>query len=336
MREEITILGLDERERWESEHRIDGLPSQSWTYARGLSLSGYEPRLAVVRQAGARMLLPFFERRWDDAVDIATLPGLSGASLTGGSQGPVELWREYASSRGWITGYLQLATHAVLDHVPPPGELVTHNVLFVFDTRIWDERRSVSANFRHQKIYEGRRRAAELVEDRTRLAAAMVELYPDAMRRLGGRAAFSAATLRQWIEDRDALVLGAAIEDRIEAVHLGRLAGPHAEWHIAATSEHGRSLGAWLIWCGLQQARRQGALWSNIGGGARIGDSIHAHKARFHATQMPLRSLRQVYRPERYRQLCEKAGVRPDAGRFPAYWNSMRTRSSCKWSGGIE
>ena len=64
MSESITILSLDERDSWETAHADNGLPSQSWHYAWGLRGTGVEPRLAIVRAGGSRMLLPFVERRW--------------------------------------------------------------------------------------------------------------------------------------------------------------------------------------------------------------------------------------------------------------------------------
>jgi hypothetical protein len=56
MAERITILTLEDRERWEAEHRQGGLPSHSWLYAWGLTASGFYPKLAVVENGGARML----------------------------------------------------------------------------------------------------------------------------------------------------------------------------------------------------------------------------------------------------------------------------------------
>ena len=81
MIDDLQIVSLDERDRWEAAHRIDGLPSQSWRYASALNASGIEPKLAVVTARGARMLLPFFEREWLGTTDIATIRGLSGASI---------------------------------------------------------------------------------------------------------------------------------------------------------------------------------------------------------------------------------------------------------------
>src|SRR5258708_24192979 len=95
MTEDVTILGLDHRDRWIAVHQDGGLPSQSWHYAWGLSATGVEPKLAVVRAGGARMLLPFVERSWRGNTDIATILGLSVASITPTSSAPTLLWREY-------------------------------------------------------------------------------------------------------------------------------------------------------------------------------------------------------------------------------------------------
>src|SRR5689334_20721814 len=113
MTDTVTILSLADRDLWEAEHLVDGLPSQSWDYAWGLGASGIDPKLAIVRSKGARMLLPFFERSWQGTTDIATVPGLSGASISPSSIAPLSLWNEYAMSRKWVAGYLQIACTTV-------------------------------------------------------------------------------------------------------------------------------------------------------------------------------------------------------------------------------
>src|SRR5712692_5686640 len=137
MTEDITILCLDDRDRWIAEHQDGGLPSQSWHYAWGLSATGVAPKLAVVRAGGARMLLPFEVRSWCESTDIATILGLSGASITGGSGAPLVLWREFAAAQGWVAGYLQLAVTGDLDaeqlHVA--GQAVANNAVFLLDLR---------------------------------------------------------------------------------------------------------------------------------------------------------------------------------------------------------
>src|SRR4051794_25865056 len=129
----ITIIALDERDRWEAEHGRDGLPSQSWTYAHALRATQIEPKLAVVRHGGARMLLPFFERSWHGATDIATTIGLSGASIAPPSPAPLARWREYARTRGWVAGYLRLATSIRFEDEMSEVGLVPNRTVFLVD-----------------------------------------------------------------------------------------------------------------------------------------------------------------------------------------------------------
>lgn len=106
MRNEVRILSVEDRDGWEAEHEDGGLPSQSWHYAHALNASRIEPRLAVVCAKGARMLILFFEREWRGRTDIATVPGLSGTSISPISSAPLSLWREYAAAQGWVAGYI--------------------------------------------------------------------------------------------------------------------------------------------------------------------------------------------------------------------------------------
>src|SRR5215469_3182682 len=127
----VRIISLEQREIWDAEHRQGGLPSQSWDYAWGLRASGVEPKLAIVRAGGARLVLPFFERDWRGSTDIATIIGHSGASIVGRSTAPLLLWRKFAISKGWIAGYVQLSPQTEAESVADAGELATSNVVFL-------------------------------------------------------------------------------------------------------------------------------------------------------------------------------------------------------------
>jgi hypothetical protein len=60
--------------------------------------------------------------------------------------------------------------------------------------------------------------------------------------------------------------------------------------------------------------------WLNLGGGIRPGDDLAEFKRRFGAVELPLASLRQVYRADAYEELCRAAGVTSErAGWFPPY-----------------
>jgi hypothetical protein len=321
MAEETCIVSVDDPDRWTAEHEAGGLPSQSWGYARALSASGIEPKLGVVHSGGARMLVPFFEREWMGRTDIATIQGLSGASISPSSAAPLSLWRQYAAAQGWVAGYIQVATSVDLTgECLPADELVSTHSVFLLDLRARDPLDSASRIVR-RKVRRAARLGAALVEDRSALSTSLKSLYPSAMRRLGAAPnyLFSTETLERWALDPSSLVLGARVGDLIEAVSVFSVAGRRAEAHINATTEGGRDLTAWLLSNGITRLRDRGVEVLNLGGGVRPGDGVHRFKERFNVPPTPLYAVRQVYDAVAYEELCRRAGVAPTGQYFPAY-----------------
>ena len=75
-----------------------------------------------------------------------------------------------------------------------------------------------------------------------------------------------------------------------------------------------------LIWAGVERLRALGVTSLNLGGGIREGDDLAEFKRRFGAAELPLVSLRQVYRQHEYERLCLQAGVTSQrSGWFPPY-----------------
>lgn len=318
---EVTILSLADRDAWNAEHRDGGLPSQSWRYAAALSASGVDPKLAIVRSGGSRMLMPFVEHHWSGSTDIATLVGASGASLVGGSAAPLSLWREFAVGQGWVSGYIQLSPCLPLPECrQPQDQLVTSNVVLVLDLRADDFAKSWSPSLRH-KIRKADDLGTTLTCDRSVLAEALKRLYPPMLERLGApaRHRFAPATLDAWANDTGSLVLGAGRGHTVEAVSVFLIAGKHAEYHLNACSERGRELAAWLLRHAIVRLPSLGVQLLNLGGGLRPGDGLYRFKARFRGNPTPLLSVRQIYDHRRYDELCRRAGVAATDDWFPAY-----------------
>jgi CelD/BcsL family acetyltransferase involved in cellulose biosynthesis len=318
MTEDISIISVEDRERWEDEHREGGLPSQSWIYARGLMASGIMAKLAVVRCKGSRMLLPFFERSWNGTTDIATIPGLSGASIDPSSAAPLSLWREFAISQRWVAGYIQLAMAVRLDEIPPGSQLVAHNSCFILDLRRWDSTRVCSSNI-WKKIRLAVRKGVQIIDDKRALSESLKHLYPRAMQRRGATTIFSSEALDQWARDPACLIIGAALNNAVVAVHLIFVAGVNAEWHVGVTTEIDRDLSAFVLWNAMERLRDRGVETFNMGGGVRIGDGIYQFKERFGGTPAPLQSIRQIYDNAKYEELCELTNASRESTWFPPY-----------------
>lgn len=320
MADDVTILSLEDRDRWIAEHQESGLPSQSWSYARGLSASAVDPKLAVVRSGGARMLLPFYERTWMDSTDIATIVGASGASIVPCATAPLSLWREFAAGRGWVAGYIQLSPFADLDELRHEDGLIANNTNFLLKLPTFDVFESASRTI-CRKICSAEKAGTVLIEDRETLVEQLKRLYPETMLRLEAPShfQFSPETLTRWGADPESLAVGAAVDNVIECVYVFRVVGEYAESHILGTSERGRALIAWLIWKGIERLMVGGTRVLNLGGGVRPGDGVYQFKQRFNGVPMQRAALCQIYDRAQYDHLCARAGVRAPDGWFPAY-----------------
>lgn len=315
----ITLYGLGDRSGWDAATAgPQTFPSQTWAYARALAAAGLAPQLAVVEADGARLVLPFHERSFRGFTDIATLPGLSGASLHPASPAPLALWRDYAAGRGWVCGYLQLSVSTGAFAVMAPDRVLSHNALFVFDLATWTAERSPGHNMR-KTLRRCEREGAVFCTDRDRLAEVFPALHTASMARLGDAPIFPTETLAVWAEDPDVQFIGGAIDGQIEVAGLCRMRNGIAEGHLAGSTEAGRGLHAWLFARSAAWFAQQGVRSYNIGGYGRPGDGLHMMKARLAATEHPLRAIRQIYRPDLFDTLCRAAGVAADSAYFPPY-----------------
>ncbi len=317
--EQVTVLGLADRDRWEAEHEDGGLPSQAWGYARALSATGIEPQLAVVRAGGARMLLPFFKREYMGQVDIATTMGLSGTSIAPASTAPLSLWREYAAAEGWVAGYLQLDAKLELATTGAPHDISIGNTVFVLDLATRDPIAAASATVR-QKIRRAHRLGSALVTDPDVVGESLVRLYGATRTRTGAGPLydFPAPTLEGWAKDPNTLAIAATIGGRVEAASLFLVRGARAEYHLNASTEPGRELTALLIADAIARLQAMGVTELNLGGGGRPGDGVHTFKARFHGDAKVLGIARQIYNRPLYDEFCALAGA-SDGDWFPAY-----------------
>lgn len=323
---EIRLLTVADRAAWEAE--TEGcLPGQTWGHAAGLAAGGLRPELAVIRAEGGRMVVPFHRRDWGGAVDVATLPGLSGLRIEGEPLALLRGWGALARAEGWVASYLQLGPEAPPLPDPLPldegrARVVAHNALFVIDAETWDITRSVGVNMR-RTIRLGERMGAEFVTDPARIAPVFAALHAQTLARGETAPLFPEAVIAAWFAEPGVLAFGAALEGEIVAAQLGRAGGGWADLHLAGASEAGRPLQAWLIARAAAACGQAGLACVNIGGYGQAGDGLHRMKARLGAAEVPLRSLRMVHDADRFAALCAAAGADPEDAYFPP-WRRVR------------
>jgi hypothetical protein len=160
------------------------------------------------------------------------------------------------------------------------------------------------------------------VTDRERLVQFALEQYEPFMHRMGAaaHAMWSRKTIEAMWDDPGLLVAGAEDEAGVCALYSFALGGEGAECHLNLSVCGGREATTALIWWGVEQLASRGVAWLHMGGGVSQGDAIAQAKLKFPPKVVPFRAAREVYRRERYDELCTQAGVAADApGFFPPY-----------------
>jgi hypothetical protein len=318
---DIRVITLNEREQWEAAAAESGVPSHSWSFCSALSHSGPSPKLARLSSLGNLLIIPFLERNWAETVDISTITSVSGATMCSPDPALLDLWSEHARSEGWVAGYLQFAPETDLSQIPNSR---AGNVVFLMDLRDSDFVGEVSQIIR-RKLRRAVALGVQLVDDRRRLAEAIVPLYRATMMRTRARIHYRYVeeTLRSWVHDPRNLVIGAELSEGIAACALFLVNGSRAEYHLGASSESGRGLQAWLLNQGMRRLRELGVTILNFGGGISPGDGLFQFKAKFGGQAQPIQAVRQIYRSDVYKRLSREAHVSPNEPWFPAYRASV-------------
>jgi hypothetical protein len=277
----------------------------------------------VFEDDDGRVVCPVSERDFGGRTDVVTPYGFGGFAGTVPRDRLAEGWAAFARSRGWVCGYLALNPVFHDGGGFAPGEVHVHNRLYVMDLRGTDAElwARLSQNRRRQ-LRDWASVERGLVHDHGALTAFLLAEYAAFFARKGAGPAtdFTMRSMAAFAALDGVFMVGAASAGEVESVAVfGHT--PHAADYLFGVSVPGAEHhSAHLIWAGVQRLRRLGIPSLNLGGGVRAGDRLAEFKRRFGAAQMPLRSLKQVYDPEAYAELCRRAGVSPDRGGwFPPY-----------------
>jgi hypothetical protein len=314
---DVKILTVADRGQWEEVEIAGAAPSQCWRFAAALMASGYDPRLAIVDAGGSRLLLPFIQRTWREHTDIATLPGLSGASIVPPSGAPLARWHEFAAASGWVCGYIQLSP---MTYPNVPAETITSHRTHVFriNPSTWDRQKTPSTIIR-RKLAAARRSCASISPDRSAVVARLWTLYQETLSRFGHRPNFTSETLSHWSRDPQNVVVGLMVDGSVEGAQLVHVHEHQAEVQIVATTDRGRRFSALLYAETLERLAERNVTCCNLGGGGNPGDGLFMFKTWLGATPVPLRAIRQIYDVPTYETLCRTAGKEQADSYFPVY-----------------
>ena len=318
-------IPLDARSEWDS--ALDGIPhafAHTWIHCHAIQLTtGLPTSLYCWERGSARVVCPLALRRFRGQADIVTPYGFNGFAGKGDCPGFPDDWIDFAVSERYVCGYIGLNPVLSTQSYYAPEGAATHNGVFVLDLGAPLEQLMERVQPRRRtQLRAPLAPDTRIVWDRERLAAFFLETYPEFMRRMEAAPIydFNKATLSSLCSQESVLLVGAEVNGSLEAVVVFGYTAWVADYLFGVALPQGRHHSARLLWCGVERLHALGVPLLNLGGGARPNDGIAEFKRRFGAMELPLISLRQVYRPDVFRALCLAAGVEPGVeGYFPPY-----------------
>jgi hypothetical protein len=297
---------LDDRAAWEK--ALEGVPhafAHTWQHCEAIALSsGHATYLWHARDAGETYACVVAEREYLDHVDVFTPYGFTGFVGSASSADLAGAWHRFVAEREYVCAYLVL--NPVLSDPSYFADVAArHRTVYVLDLRLSGEELCARLSLNRKRELRLSGDADPIVRDQNALADFFVATYPEFMASRGAASVYDLTpeSLRLLCESEDTLLVGAQRDGELCA---------------AALFGFTRYLGDYLF--GISNVYGRGVPFLNLGGGVVEGDGVAEFKRRFGADEMPLMSVKEIYLRDVYRQLCERADVDPDDGRyFPAY-----------------
>jgi hypothetical protein len=266
------------------------------------------------------------EREVGGLTDVATPSGLSGFATTGSWSRFEAAWREFVHGRGYVCGYIglhPLFAPDALDAAP------RHNSVYMLDLSVGREEllRRMDRNRRRQ-LRSWDQRRDEFVVAPDEVAAFLETAYAPFMRDAGAPPPhLSVEALELICRSESALAVGTRSRHGLDAAYVFGTTAYGGECLINVATGSGRSRATDLVWYGVAELAERGVPVLNLGGGGSEDDEIARAKQRFGPSRLALRSVREIYDVDAYRELCALAGVDPgsNAGFFPAYRSRRST-----------
>ena len=324
-------IPLDSRADWQEALR--GIPhafGHTWESCYAMHLTSRLPTyLYCFAKADVRIVCPLAERTFGGHTDIVTPYGFSGFVGTRDCPEFPDHWTAFARRRGYVCGYIQL--HPAFENGTyfAPHETLHYNHIYVIDL-------TLSTSALTERLGRTRRKEIErltgapdrIIVDRRAATAFFLTTYQEFFRQRNASPAyrFSMETISFLCGLDNTVLVGAGSAGQVEAAALLGYT-PYCGEGLFQVSLPGRQRYAVdLVWYRVHHLKGLGVPLFNLGGGIRDNDGVAAFKEQFGAMKLPLRSLRQVYRPDIFEELCRQTGSadQDPAGYFPPYRTPQR------------
>ena len=293
-------------------------------YAMHLT-TGLQTYLYCFESDNVRVVCPVAEREYGGFVDVVKPFGFSGFVGTGDYADFHKHWKDSASQRGYVCGFLGL--NPIFDYGSYFAEedVFSYDTVHVLDLTLTIEQ--LSANLhkaRRKKLRDWDALSSEFVFDKTALETFFLENYSDFIRAKSAAAFyfFTAESLSFLLGLENVMLAGTQKAGRIVAVTLFAHTPCSADALFNISLPEGRDDYVPLMWYGVNYFKSLKIPSLNLGGG---GGGVGEAKRLYGGKEFPLRCIKQVYEPEIYVRLCQSVGADPNniSGYFPAYRKSV-------------
>ncbi len=322
------LISLDSPERWRA--ALDGVKhsfGHTWENCHAMYLTaGFRTFLYRFQSDCATIVCPISEREYGGYVDIVKPSGFSGFVGNGADADLSRRWKDFAESQGYVCGFIGLNPifdcGAQFDAHELYPSLIDQHAIYVWDITPGEEElfANLSTN-RKRQLKDWERISSDFIHDRDVLKQFFLDNFHNfyADRNALGTYCFSKATFSYILNMDNVFLVGAKSGGKLVAVSVFGYTPYDGEYlfNISPFPE-GQTYAAPLIWYGVKRLKSLQVPHLNLGGG---WGNLAEFKRRFGAKGYPVNNLKQVYRPEVYRELCSRANVDPDdmSGFFPAY-----------------
>lgn len=315
------LIPLSDSHAWDN--ALEGVPhffAHRHAYNAAMCTDAQDVFLYTVEREGFRAACPLMVREWQGTRDIVSPYGFAGFAYTGHDAEFPAFFSQSMAARGYVAGYI--VQHPLID-VPAGMAFRTEGKqCFLLDLSAdADTRLAAMASDHRSRLRQWWKQQPVLAYNTPEIIASFMELYAPAMERAGASSSyfFSPPTLAALTQGPHALVVGVPGEAASLFVYHGR----YAEYYLNACTEDGRRHARGLVWHAAEYLKAQGVEVLNLGCGIVEGDLLEMFKQRFGGKAKRFSILKQVYRTEDYRALCEERGADPTErnGFFPAYRN---------------
>lgn len=318
------IVSLTSPDEWRlALHGIPHAFAHTWEHCSAAAFSTeHEPFLFVVDTDCGRAVCTLAIRPIGEFADVVTPYGFGGFV---GAAGPevAQAWSAYVQQRGFVCAYL-MQPAVIAPALRFGADEFAAGTAFVFDLRKGLDR--LATRLHANRIRELRRTEADaprhITTDKACVLRFLLDHYAEFASRKGASATyrFTPATLRRWIESSNVSVYGWLAEDQVVGAIVCGRSRTHADYLLNVSVAGGAGHTTPLVWRALHDLIDDGIETFNLGGGIRPGDGVAQFKARFGTDAVPLRCVKQIFRPDIYDSLCGAPGASASsAGYFPRY-----------------